>query len=111
MNAILGTLPRQVNYSGACDCQNSINLLVMRGLLRQKEAVTLENSGPLGTLDVVQECTSRFFIFGGLQDHRALLKTRVVLHRNLPIHTALLHGGSDRQRPGEDADIAAAGLE
>src|SRR5207249_1849800 len=111
MNAILGTRPREVNYSGACDCQNSINLLVMRGLLREEEAVPLEDSGALGTLDVVQECTSRLLIFGGLQDHRALLKTRIGLHRNLPIHAACLHGGSNRQRQGDDADIGAAGLD
>src|SRR2546428_6158672 len=108
MNAILGTLPREVNYSGACDCQNSISSLVMRGLLRQEEAVPLEDGGALGTLDVVQECTSRLLIFGGLQDHRALLKTRIGLHRNLPIHAACLHGGGNTQRQGEDVDIGPA---
>src|SRR3989442_9278242 len=110
MNAILGTRPREVNYSGACDCQNSINLLVMRGLLRQEKTVPLEDGGALGTLDVVQECTSRLLIFGGLQDHRALLKTRIGLHRNLPIHAACLHGGRKRPRHGGDAHIAAARL-
>src|SRR3989449_6467526 len=110
MNAILGTLPREVNYSGACDCQNSISSLVMRGLLRQEEAVPLEDGGALGTLDVVQECTSRLLIFGGLQDHRALLKTRIGLHRNLPIHAACLHGGRGRQPQGDEADNAAPRL-
>src|SRR2546427_7919988 len=111
MNAILETQPRQVNHYGACNYQNSISSLVMRGLLRQEEPVPLENSGALGTLDVVQECTSRLLIFGGLQHHRALLKTRIGLHRNLPIYAALLHGGSDRQRQGDNADIGGAGLD
>src|SRR3989442_2489138 len=108
MNAILGTRPREVNYSGACDCQNSINLLVMRGLLRQEKTVPLEDGGALGTLDVVQECTSRLLIFGGLQDHRALLKTRIGLHRNLPIHAACLHGGGQRPRTGDESPFGAA---
>src|SRR2546422_8574830 len=111
MNAILGTLPREVNYSGACDCQNSISSLVMRGLLRQEKTVPLEDGGALGTLDVVQEYTSRLLIFGGLQDHRALLKTRVGLHRNLPIHAACLHGGSKRPPQGADARIRGARLD
>src|SRR2546429_3542720 len=110
MNAILGTRPREVNYSGACDCQNSISSLVMRGLLRQEEAVPLEDGGALGTLDVVQECTSRLLIFGGLQDHRALLKTRIGLHRNLPIHAACLHGGSGSRRQGGGCPIRGPGL-
>src|SRR2546422_7063650 len=110
MNAILGTRPREVNHYGACNYQKSISSLVMRGLLRQEEAVPLEDSGALGTLDVVQELTSRLLIFGGLQNHRPLLKPRIGLHRNLPIHAALIHGGSGRQRQGDDAHIGAAAL-
>src|SRR2546426_12490041 len=98
MNAILGTRPRHVNYSGAYDYQKSINLPIMPGLLRQEEPVPLEDGGALRTLDVVQELTSRLLIFGGLQDHRALLKTRIGLHRNLPIHAACLHGGGGPPR-------------
>src|SRR2546425_2819963 len=111
MNAILGTRPRHVNYSGAYDYQKSINLPIMPGLLRQEEPVPLEDGGALGTLDVVQECTSRLLIFGGLQDHRSLLKTRICIDGDFPIRSGLFHGRSNGERQGDNADIGAAGLD